>query len=640
MGIHPQPGIDILHEVYEWLSDERNGKWLLILDIADDSGVFFPQDPTVAAKPAEASETTYALADFLPQVKHGTVLVTSRNTTSATDLVGSAFRIINVEPMNNEQALRLLEAKAIIPNHQRHHAKKLMEMLEGIPLAISQASAFISSVPNTSIANYIEFFDENENSQETLLDSAITRDLRRDNHASHSVIRTWQVSFEQVRKKSSLSIDILSLISVIEPIGIPKSFLRIHLDPLVFNLAFEPLVSFSLIKQNSDGKTCDIHSLVHFTMRSWLRSQNALSTWELRALILISEDFPDPKFENESYVQLLLPHAERVKWSRLIDDDAKDALIRLTRKILMYSLLNGSEWSRADQWYSRASAIEPANTLCFVQELVECHGYMAILHKKQRRDNEAEGLLRFMHEFFDRTEAILEPRKLLNMMQLAHLLHEQGRFEEAQHWCNAVIVHEKGEDPIFVLILQDAMFSLSRIHKSQGRLVEACKICIRLINKRLDLSGSRHMGRVLFTLYLSSLYNHRGCEQEAKGYFKKAITMSMPDVGDSTENCPPFNTFLLYSARDLFPDFEANFEEQLATSLHTQDALWGPKNACTLNMIKQLAILDYKDGRSSQAVRRLEELIRREREILREDHPDLLANIALLYQWKNEESGR
>ena len=592
----------------------------------------------MAAMPTEASETTYALADFLPQVKHGTILVTSRNTTSATDLVGSAFRILKVEPMDNSQALRLFEAKIIISDYQRHHAIKLMEMLEGIPLAISQASAFISSVPNTSIAKYIEFFNENEISQETLLSSAITRDLRRDNHASHSVIRTWQISFEQVRKRSNLSIDILSLISAIEPIGIPKSFLRRDLDPLVFSLAFEPLVNFSFIKQNSDGETCDIHWLVHFTMRSWLRNQNTLSNWEIRALVLISKEFPDPTFRNESYVRLLLPHAERVAWSRLINDDAKDALIGLSRKVLNYSLLNGSEWSRADQWYSRAMTIEPTDTLCFVQDLFECHGYMAVLHNKQRRYNDAETLLRFMHDCFDRTEAILEPRKLLNMMQIAHLLHEQGRIEEAQHWCNAVIIHEKGEDVIFALILQDAMFSLSRTYKSQGRLIEACKVCVRLINKRLDLPGFYNMDKVLFMLYLSSLYGHRDCEQEAEVYFKKAIAMSMPYLSNSTEDFPPFNTLLLYGARSLFPDMEVDFEGQLATTLHAQDALWGLNNVSTLHVIKQLAILDYKQGRNPQAVRRLEELITREREVLREDHPDLLANIALLEQWRTEST--
>ena len=34
------PKVDILHLVRNWLCDERNGRWLLILDNADDYSVF------------------------------------------------------------------------------------------------------------------------------------------------------------------------------------------------------------------------------------------------------------------------------------------------------------------------------------------------------------------------------------------------------------------------------------------------------------------------------------------------------------------------------------------------------------------------------------------------------------------------
>jgi hypothetical protein len=35
------PKINILQLVYQWLCDARNGRWLMVLDNADDDGIFF-----------------------------------------------------------------------------------------------------------------------------------------------------------------------------------------------------------------------------------------------------------------------------------------------------------------------------------------------------------------------------------------------------------------------------------------------------------------------------------------------------------------------------------------------------------------------------------------------------------------------
>ena len=38
------PKMNILQVVYQWLCDARNGRWLMILDNADDDGIFFSGD--------------------------------------------------------------------------------------------------------------------------------------------------------------------------------------------------------------------------------------------------------------------------------------------------------------------------------------------------------------------------------------------------------------------------------------------------------------------------------------------------------------------------------------------------------------------------------------------------------------------
>jgi hypothetical protein len=60
---------NVLGLVFNWLSEERNGQWLMIVDNADDFG-------TISAH-GEESEQKFSVASLLPQSRNGAVLVTS-----------------------------------------------------------------------------------------------------------------------------------------------------------------------------------------------------------------------------------------------------------------------------------------------------------------------------------------------------------------------------------------------------------------------------------------------------------------------------------------------------------------------------------------------------------------------------------
>ncbi|KAF2185579.1 hypothetical protein K469DRAFT_687903 [Zopfia rhizophila CBS 207.26] len=87
---HDDPKADILRLVYNWLCDERNGRWLIVLDNADDDRVF--SSPRVdldgVAQGAEPPGGATPLTSFLPQTPNGWILVTSRDLVAAVNLVG------------------------------------------------------------------------------------------------------------------------------------------------------------------------------------------------------------------------------------------------------------------------------------------------------------------------------------------------------------------------------------------------------------------------------------------------------------------------------------------------------------------------------------------------------------------------
>ena len=111
------PKTDIFCLVRNWLCDERNGRWLMIVDNADDDRVFASPgalDVLGDAAQGPGSEPTQEaaapLASFLPQAANGWILVTSRDRAAAMNLVGPRHLVV-VEPMGERGALTLLKSK-------------------------------------------------------------------------------------------------------------------------------------------------------------------------------------------------------------------------------------------------------------------------------------------------------------------------------------------------------------------------------------------------------------------------------------------------------------------------------------------------------------------------------------------------
>lgn len=92
-----QPNVDILKLVYNWLCDEANGRWLMIIDNADDLSVFSRRpDGREGVEDGVAGSESAALLDSLPQSQNGSILITSRSREAAFRLTGTYADIIRV----------------------------------------------------------------------------------------------------------------------------------------------------------------------------------------------------------------------------------------------------------------------------------------------------------------------------------------------------------------------------------------------------------------------------------------------------------------------------------------------------------------------------------------------------------------
>ncbi|WAO96033.1 NACHT domain-containing protein [Fusarium falciforme] len=326
------PDINVLRLVSEWLRVEENGPWEMIVDNADDADVFF-------------SIAQGRLASFLTQSCNGSIVVTSRSMDVAERLVGGRSNLFVIPAMERDEACQLLRGKLGL-NHDNGSAADLVRVLDYMPLAITQAAAFINRrAPRMSTSKYLDEFRRSDTKRVRLLDRD-AGDLRRDESASNSIVTTWQITFDQIRRERSSAADLLSFMSFFNPQGIPESVLRAYIrDQLEggeddFEEDLEVLRGYSMVAAMTDSDVFQMHTLVQFCTQLWL-SSDEMQRWKRAALQAMADQYPTGNYENWVKCQSLDPHIEGIVQEE--PDDEEDALkcARLLYNAGWYRLMRG-----------------------------------------------------------------------------------------------------------------------------------------------------------------------------------------------------------------------------------------------------------------------------------------------------------
>lgn len=247
----------------------------MVLDNADDSGIFFNSNTSNERGP---------LVSFLPQAAHGSILITSRNGLAARNLVGRDGHVIEVQPMTEEESLVLLRARIPQSGESGEDETALIKALEYIPLAITQAAAYIANrLPLLTVSAYLRLFHESVSKRTRLLQYEDSTDSRRDPSIRYAVITTWQLSFEQIYQERPAAADLLALMSMFDRQGIPEDLVRDYgQDILDFHDALAPLLSYSLIRLEMNEWLFDMHRLVQLSVWAWLDMHQQLQGWQAK----------------------------------------------------------------------------------------------------------------------------------------------------------------------------------------------------------------------------------------------------------------------------------------------------------------------------------------------------------------------
>jgi hypothetical protein len=290
--------------------------------------------------------------------------------------------------MEEADLVELFKAKILGDKSPESDLKELAKALEGIPLAITHAAAYIRSRRFT-VSTYLGFFRESEVNQAKLLNNDEMNDLRRDHSIKHAIITTWQISFDQIKRMKPEVADLLVLMSIFDRHGIPEWLLLNNMDQLQFEDTITPLISFSLVREQAGGSTFEIHRLVQLSTRKWVELKKQLERWQSEAIKVIARLFPSGQYETWSDCQILLPHAREIMSFKVTDQQDLLSFVSVNTNLGWFYILKGN-----------LIMAEPT-----LQEAIE-------VREKELGAN--------------------HPDTLTSVSNLALVLRSQGRYEEAE----------------------------------------------------------------------------------------------------------------------------------------------------------------------------------------------------------------
>jgi tetratricopeptide (TPR) repeat protein len=597
------PKIDTLQLVYNWLCDKGNGQWVMVIDNADDETVFFDQ-------------STKVLSDYIPQSDNGKILITSRNRDLAYRLTGSHRSITEVKPMNEGDAMSLFEKK-LSSDINRENASELLNALDYMPLAITQAVAYIQQrAPRMSVKRYLEDFRKSERDQSRLLTTDLG-DARRDGRASNSIIVTWQTSFEHIRMRMPTAASLLSLMCLFDRQGIPETLLHGRYteeeDDADFEDDIQTLISYSLVEASSEGNF-EMHRLVQASTRKWLEVNSQLEKWKEIYVGVLNAQFVS-YLENFDFCRTVIPHVQTAMDCRPSHPTSLEMWAMLLHSTSEFLFLLG-QYNLSEQMIlvsseTRQHLLGPEH----LETLTSMNHYAMLLHTRGKHE-EAEEILKSGLATREQLLGSEHADTLMSMGNLAVVYSHLGQMEKSEELSAKVIELRKRafgpEHPDTLNVMNNQVCLYTR----QGRFREAEHLGRAVAEKRDRTLGPRHPDTILSKGNLAAALTYLGNFEEAENLLLQVLELSRDLHGDHP------TVFMMMSNLSEGYREQGKWQnaEELAFEAWNLQAQWlGPEHPSTLSAMIHLGTVYYGQGLWDMAETTLIEVFERRTVLSLED---------------------
>jgi tetratricopeptide (TPR) repeat protein len=399
--------------VRRWLED--HDRWLLVLDNAEapdaSIGLEAPLDRVVG---------------LLPQVVHGQVLVTTRDTSWEEHAA-----VAELEVFSPDEAVAFLLTRSNSTDERA--AAMVAELLGWLPLALEQAGAYVreTRLPLSAYLDRLRQFPA----------MTLTRGRPRDRDPADTVATTWLVSLDRVQPIPG-AVALLELCAFLGAEEIPREVFTQRLDleaedlsvladdPFALDEAVATIRRYGLAKVTED--TFLMHRLLQQVIRDRLPPNRRISR-TAAAVRLLRMAFPTETTNPDAWPTYarLLPHALAVTGHAESLDVEPEETTWLLNEVGLY-LWQRADHQQAQTLLERALAIREAHLGPDHPDTAQSLNNLALVLHDQGRYNEAR-------TFHERALAIREahlgpdhPDTAQSLNNLGKMLRDQGDLDRAR----------------------------------------------------------------------------------------------------------------------------------------------------------------------------------------------------------------
>jgi tetratricopeptide (TPR) repeat protein/transcriptional regulator with XRE-family HTH domain len=485
------------------------------------------------------------LHTMLPDTSQGYILITTRSQNIGT--FGNQIVLQKMEPAEGVllllQRARLLspdEPLEAAPSSVRTQAETLVELLDGLPLALDQAAAYMEE----AACSVSEYLDRYAIYREDLLS---TRGALSSHHPA-SVTATLSLAIQQVEQASPTAVDLLRMLAFLHADAMPEEFITeagkalgqllqpLCSDPLALDEAIKKLRRYSLLHRVPETKTLSTHRLLQTIVQDGMDEEER-KLWMERLIQALLQIFPAYDDDDAGYTieaqplcQKCLPHmlvfaASLKKWEMVSLDagellyraaaylqywgDAAQSIFLLLQALDMVTKIVGREHATIADYLSML-----ATSYILVKQYVQaeaCYREALTIRKKVRGPN--------------------HPEVASSLRQLAGLLCREKMYIQAESLAQeALAIEEYAHGPHHYRVAL-TLSLLGTTAAWKGEHVQAELLLQRALNMYENTLGADHFSAAACLRNLGYLCSLQTDYVQAVAFYQKALSIYEKNLG-------------------------------------------------------------------------------------------------------------
>ena len=548
----------IVATVQRWLN--THCQWLLIWDNVEDLAL---------------------VQRFQPATRAGAILMTTRR-----QALGTLAQGIEIPSLTPEEGLLFLlrRARVLSPDAKQEQleyikkkrpteyqaAKELVAAMDGLPLALDQAGAYLEET-SCSVAAYLKLF-------ETRRGQLLARRGEVAGEHPASVVATWSLSFEKVEQASVVAADLLRLCAFLQSDAIPEELLLQGVrfldeqpgaeaaDSFQLHEAMRIVSAYSLLRCQVEEQTYSMHRLVQAVLRESMDA-HLVQQWMERTVHVIHAVLPEVEYSAWRQYERLVPHILVCASYPIHSAERHLELASLLFKAASY-LYERAQYAQAESLFQQVLHMRSQALGEEHPDVARTLKGLADLYWRQEKFARAEELYKQALRILEQTLSGKHPDIARSLSGLAMLYWSKKRYEEAEElYKQALRISEQALGELHPDVAR-SLFGLGTVYADQGKSAEAETLLLRSLSICEQTLGKEHPDTVPLFHNLALLYLLQGKHEEAETLFLRSLSIWEKTLGLEHPNVAYglVNLASLYMNQEKYEKAEALYEQALRIS--------------------------------------------------------------------------